>query len=211
LPSVLVFDFDGTIVDSKRDITFALNKTLADHSLPPITEDEVSGLISVGVKPIIHKFASYPGIDQDAFWHEFLKIYQKHCLDHSCLYPQMLEVFKYYAKKTKVILSNKPQKHLDHMCKGLILVPKFSGIFGREAFAEAKPSPLPILEIAKAYSVIPDEIVMIGDTAVDIKAAKSAGAVSCGVLYGYGTTEELTASQPDFLVHSVQELIGLFD
>src|SRR4051794_16681725 len=117
---ILIFDFDGTLVDSKRDIAFSMNKTLSEYSLPPTDEKEVAKYISVGVKPLIHKFASYPGIDLNEFWLEFLKIYSKHCLDHTAFYPLILEVFKYYVHHTKLILSNKPQLLLDKICQGLV-------------------------------------------------------------------------------------------
>lgn len=115
----------------------------------------------------------------------FKEIYQSHLLDHTQIYPGVIQTLVHYSFIPKVIVTNKNQIFADRIVDMLRLREYFKSVFGSEAFPTQKPDPGPILEVCKRWNISPSESIVIGDSQFVIRAGKSAGARTVGVLYGF--------------------------
>lgn len=201
--NLLIIDLDGTLVDSRLDITNALNDTLRKFDLPLVEEDHVAKHVGVGIRPIISEVV--PATMVHSFFIEFENIYLENISIHTKLYEGWEHILS-LPNIHKVILTNKLQKFSDKLVSNLQLKKYFDKVYGREAFQECKPSPQPILEIQKIYNVSATSTMIIGDTENDIIAGKRAGVITCGVSYGYSSKEQIKDLKPDLIIHSPSEL-----
>ena len=210
-PKLLIFDLDGTLIDSRPDISHALNSILAKRGLPQADDRRIAPYIGTGVRALLAEIAIANGqTDVDALFSEFDEIYAQVLLKDTKLYPGILDVLEGFDSTPKVVLSNKYQRFIEPILVGLGIAHFFVDSYGRDAFAKMKPDPLPVLLACKRCGVEPKDTLVIGDTATDIRAAKAAQARSCAVLYGYGDINELRALKPEFLIDHAQQLFTLF-
>jgi phosphoglycolate phosphatase len=205
----IIFDFDGVLVDTAEDIAVSANIVLRRYGLRAVSIDRVRGCIGGGAEALMRELLS--DIDGDAtaeaaasFKTEYARRYDV----HTRLYPgvqQMLEQFL-AAGLRMAVATNK----IEPITRGLIarlgLEPYFLVVVGPESVTRRKPDPEVIDLILSRIAVAPAHALMIGDKAADILAGKAAGTFTCGVLYGYGTEDEIAAASPDFLVRSIAEL-----
>ena len=209
--SLLIYDLDGTLIDSKRDIANAVNWTLGQLGLPPVSNETVYGYVGNGVRPLIAKSV---GEESGARVKEALKIfkayYRKHLLDQTRLFEGVKGVLHHFRGKTQVVLTNKPGVFTLPILKGLKVDHYFSAIIGGEDGFPKKPDPAAIHHLLKTFNCPPAQAVMIGDSRVDIETGKNAGILTCGVTYGFRSENEVRASRPDFLVAEPHEIIPLF-
>ena len=208
---LLIWDLDGTLIDSRRDIAHCVNWTLQDMDLAPIPHEHIYRYVGHGVRALIQ------GAVEEAHGHDYnsaMKIfdshYRAHLLDHTRLYAGMSEVLDYYGDKKMAIITNKPQHYTDPIIEGLQIGSYFEAILGREACEQMKPHPQPLLKVMDMLSVREERTVMIGDTEIDIEAGKRAGVQTCGVLFGFGQQDTVRMAEPDYLVEQVTELKSVF-
>ncbi len=204
--TLLIIDLDGTLVDSQRDIVRTLNSTLTAMGLATIPEAEIISYVAHGITPLVN--AHYPDKANEILT-KFGALYAAESAVESTLFPGWSEALDLLKSVKKVILTNKPQRFTNPLVKELGIEHHFQGIYGREAFAECKPSPVPILEILSLFSVPAREAVMIGDTDTDMLTAQRAGVDTCAVMFGYGDNSELLALNPTFTIKSPLELMHL--
>ncbi len=208
--NLLIFDLDGTLIDSKRDIANAVHWTLRDLKLPQISDEEVYAYVGNGVRPLILKSV---GEHPEAYKKGlaiFKNYYQEHLLDHTVPFDGVEEVLKYFAAKKKAVFTNKPQYFTDPIIKGLKLDPYFDAVIGSDAGFPKKPDPAAIHHLLKKFDCPPDKAVLVGDSKVDIETGQNAGILTCGVTYGFRPAEEVREAKPDFVVGNLPELVGLF-
>jgi phosphoglycolate phosphatase len=207
---LVIFDLDGTLVDSLEDIGDAVSVTLERFGLPPLTPGTLRRNIGSGVGLLLRTIfeAANDGRIASALA-AFNEVYASRSTAKTRLYPGIHDVLDDLGDVTKVILTNKGSQFLDAILTGLDLTRYFSAAFGREAFAETKPSPLPVDAILERFGGSRDRSIIIGDTAIDILAGKTAGVATCGVLYGYGTPDELRLATPDALVSLPGDLLRI--
>jgi phosphoglycolate phosphatase len=211
IPKLLIFDLDGTLIDSRLDVTAAFNRVLASRGIPPADEQRVASYIGTGVRPLLTELATaYGHIDMTSIFAEFDEIYANCLLDNTRLYPGIENVLNAYNAVPKIVLTNKFQRFVEPILAGLGIAHYFEYAFGREAFPAMKPDPLAVVLACKAGLIDPIDAIVIGDTATDIRAAKSAGARSCAVFYGYGTADELRSLDPEFQVDSAIQMLNIF-
>lgn len=211
IPKLLIFDLDGTLIDSGADVTLALNRVLKQLNIPAVDEACVDPYIATGVRPLLRELASRHGLTNiDAVFAAFDDVYGKCLLENTKLFPGVLDVLEGFNSTAKVVLTNKLQKFIAPILNGLGVAHHFQYVFGRDAFAKMKPDPLPVLMSCKSCSVDPNDALMIGDTSTDINAAKAAGVRSCAVLYGYGNPTELSKLSPDFTVDHAVQILDIF-
>jgi phosphoglycolate phosphatase len=209
--SLLVFDLDGTLVDSKNDITNAVNWTLAAYGLPTLAPTLVSEFVGTGVRPLLERELVKGGVSQiSEAMEKFNGYYLAHLADETRLFVGMEEVLVHYHSVPKVILTNKSNRFVPSLLSRLQIEQYFTASYGRESFATHKPDPGPLLQIALQHQASLQEMVMIGDTDVDIRAGRAAGCLTCAVSFGFGSQSSLMQSQPHYMVAHPQELIGLF-
>ncbi|HIJ82246.1 MAG TPA: HAD-IA family hydrolase [Desulfuromonadales bacterium] len=205
----VLFDLDGTLVDSLDDLTAAVNHTRAAFGLPQLHSPTVCAMIGKGARHLIRQ--AVPDLDDaetDRALQLFLDFNQHHIADKSRLYPgigKTLDVLQGKGIRLAVV-SNKNQSLSGLILSALGVRDYFELIAGGDTFAESKPSPLPLLRVADQLGVLPTECVMVGDSINDIEAGNRAGIVTIGCNWGYGNREEL--SQSTFQVDSCDELIS---
>ncbi len=208
---MIVFDLDGTLIDSKADITLAVNLTLQKLNQPPLPEHLVEQCVAVGIQPLMAElFANHGSSQVEYAIEEFKKFYTANLITHTRLYPKIQEVLDFYSSTPKVILTNKSNAFIDPIVQGLDIKKYFLGCYGRTSFPTQKPDAGPLLAIAKQHSVALDKMLMVGDTEIDMMAGKNAGTKTCAVLYGYGQKETLHSHEPDFIAARPEDLLDLF-
>ncbi|MBI4373263.1 MAG: HAD-IA family hydrolase [Deltaproteobacteria bacterium] len=209
--NLLIFDLDGTLIDSKRDIANGVHHTLKDLGLPQVSDQVIYGYVGNGVRPLIQKSV---GEEKDPRFEKALKIfksyYLSHFLDNTSPFPGVVDLLKHFQSKKKTVFTNKPQYFTDPILKGLGLTPYFDAVIGSESGFPKKPDPAVINHLLKQFSVPPQEAVFIGDSRVDIETGKNAGILTCGVTYGYRSAEEIYGAKPDFVISELNELEKMF-
>lgn len=205
----VLFDLDGTLIDSKRDIAASANATRQHYGFQPLPEDVIGTFVGYGIMALLSKAVETedPARLKDA--HEIFKAhYREHCVDYTTAYPGAFELLEVLKKKNVQmgIVSNKPQEFTDLILEKLKLAPYFGVAFGPEATMNKKPHPEPLLVALERLRACPSEGVMIGDSPVDIEAARAAKMLVGVITHGYVSKEVLNASDPDWIVDSLDEL-----
>jgi phosphoglycolate phosphatase len=204
---LIIFDLDGTLVDSRADIATALNRTLIQYGLPIYDEVTIGKYVATGVRPLLMEAASKSGLsDLSGVISSFEDAYAACLTEASNLYEGMRDLLDSISSVRLAVITNKQQKFVAPILRALKADHFFTHAFGREAFEKMKPDPMPIVNTCAMTQVKPDRCIMVGDTAVDIRAACAAGALSCGVLYGYGAASEFATFKPTFIAANVTEL-----
>jgi phosphoglycolate phosphatase len=204
---LVIFDLDGTLIDSQLDVGHALNRVLADYDVPPIAAEVIRTHVGYGIQPlIVEKLRERDILDVAPAFQSFTRYYFERCAEQTTLYPGVADGLDRLSAHRKVILTNKSTRFIDPILKGLKIDHHFLGQYGRESFAKTKPDPLPIQSILREYGVAPARAVMIGDTETDINAGINAGVPTCLVTYGYGKPEVLKTLRPNFTVERFADL-----
>lgn len=204
---LIIFDLDGTLIDSRQDVVTAVKLTLHDLHLPTVPEKLIYQNVGPGVKPLVQAILGPK--HQDIFDRAsdlILHHYQAHMLEHTRLYDGIHDVLRSVSKRKLAVVTNKPQAHADMILEGLGVRHFFGAVLGPEACARQKPDPDPIFKAMELLPALAAKTIMVGDTDIDITAGKRAGIKTCGVLYGFGTAESVKAAKPDYLVNLPQEL-----
>jgi phosphoglycolate phosphatase len=211
---IMLFDLDGTLVDSRNDIVTAVNLALDSCGEPTYSFEQVSLCIGRGIRNLFRSLLAKNHPDEnkiDALVNAFRSFYSAHMEDSTTVFPGIFKVLEYYSKVPKAVITNKSQASADEVVDLMRLRPYFEGVFGADAFPTQKPDPGPILAICERWRRVREKTVIIGDTAVDMKAGKSAGVITVAALYGYGDKKEIAEMAPDFQIESPGELLGLFE
>jgi len=203
----LIFDLDGTLVDSKKDLTTSVNHVRATFGLSTLSEQEISGFIGDGAQMLIQRALGpdAAGSDVQAGLQLFLSYYREHMLDKSVLYPGVSATLRRLSDCRLAVLTNKPIRFSRIMLEGLGILRYFAAVYGGNSFERKKPDPIGVFQILTDTNGNIDETWMIGDSAVDVMTGRSAGVKTCGVSWGYAT-ETFKQTPPDFLIHRFDEL-----
>ena len=208
---LLIFDLDGTLIDSKRDIAKSVNLTFRDLGLPEKPNETIYGYVGNGVrKLILDAVESTDAHLIDRALEIFRGHYLEHLIDETRLYPGISEVLEHYRRKKMALVTNKPQVYAEKIMAGLGADKPFDLIIGSEPGTNLKPHPEMILKVLASLDTPPSDAVMIGDSLNDIHAARSAGVRSCSVAYGFGDADDLRSARPDFFAETGEALMTLF-
>lgn len=204
---VLIFDLDGTLVDSKKDLTSSVNHVRSTFHLPELSEHEISTFIGDGAQMLIQRAlgADAAPADVHSGLQLFLSYYREHMLDQSRLYPGVEETLGRLGEFQLAVLTNKPIRFSRTMLEGLGILHRFAAVYGGNSFERKKPDPVGIIQILSDTKGQPEQTWMIGDSAVDVLTGRNAGVKTCGVSWGYAT-DSFKNTPPDFLVHRFEEL-----
>jgi 2-phosphoglycolate phosphatase len=208
----VLFDLDGTLIDSEKDIAEAANYTRVHYGLAPVSDSTIATFVGNGVLVLLSKALETKDEARIQEAHEVFKThYREHCADHTKVFPGIIELLEAFKKRgiKMGVVSNKPQEFTDAILEKLGLTGYFQVAFGPEATVNRKPHPEPLLTALTRMGVSPSEAVMIGDSVVDIEAARAAKVLVGVFTHGYGTRETLSASDPDWLVDSPQEFLEI--
>lgn len=207
---LVVFDFDGTLADTWRDIATALNETLVEVGLPEVHGPDVRQMIGDGARKLLLRAvppARRTPEEIDALYARFALRYEHCFLDTTELYPGMAAALDELADAELAIASNKPTRFLEPIVAGLGLKDRFRVALGGDALDVKKPDPRVVHSVVeRVYGsgtrTVGEEIEvwMIGDSAVDIATGRDAGAGTIGCAWGLRGRDELRAAEPDFLL-----------
>ena len=208
---LLIFDFDGTLIDSKVDIATSVNLTLAELGLPCRSPEEIFSFVGDGVKRLLRLSVGEKNLElYERALQVFRGNYLAHCLDTTKFYPGIETVMNYFSDHSKAIATNKSLDYTLRILDGLGSTDRFAAIESPQDSTELKPDPAMLLKILCTLHVQPEHAVLIGDSTNDVRAAQAAGLKSCAVGYGYGNREKVSALSPDFFCEQPEELITLF-
>jgi phosphoglycolate phosphatase len=185
----LIFDLDGTLIDSQRDLIRSVNAMLLEMGREQLHEDTISGYIGHGAPQLVARALGKgsPQEQRERALKFFLAHYEEHKLDSTCAYPGVPEALARLAAYPMAILTNKPVRVSARILEGLGLAKYFRAIYGGNSFETKKPDPLGALTILREFSAAPHEALLIGDSEVDVQTARNAGTLAAAVNYGFGT------------------------
>jgi phosphoglycolate phosphatase len=189
LLSVLVFDLDGTLVDSRRDIAESANELLASLDAPPLDPDEVVRMVGEGARVLVSRVLAAGGAreDLDAAFAQFSAIYDRRLADHTRPYPGVVAGLERLAGRfTLAVLTNKPQHHTDRLLEALDLRRYFVQALGGDTALGRKPDPAGLTSLVAAAGAVPAAALLLGDSWVDAETARRAGTRFCFADYGFG-------------------------
>ncbi|MCL2390361.1 MAG: HAD-IA family hydrolase [Endomicrobia bacterium] len=206
----LIFDLDGTVIDSQKDITSAINRVRKEFGFEPLTVEKVRSFLGSGVNALVDK--AVPEHDKEIH-KEALERFKFHygqtLTDTTVAYTGIKKTLETLKDKKKAILSNKTEFFSHEIVKRLDLLKYFIEVWGGDTAGVKKPDPKPVLDLMKRAGVVPSKTVLIGDSENDFKAAKAAGTASIAVLYGYSNIEQIKKFKPDYIVEKPEEIIKI--
>lgn len=207
--NLLIFDLDGTLIDSKLDLAHAVNAARAHMGLGDLPHPLVFSYVGNGAPTLIRRSLGPEAGEaqvQEAL-EFFLEYYRDHMLDYTTLYPGVADTLDVLLQSGKrmAVLTNKPVRISKAIIGGLGLERHFFQIYGGNSFEQKKPHPIGIETLLSEAGMGAGHALMIGDSAVDIQTARNAGIKSCGVTYGF-QPETLAAEPPDFLIDRFEDL-----
>ncbi|MGM0366297.1 MAG: HAD family hydrolase [Actinomycetota bacterium] len=209
---IIIFDMDGTLIDSRKVIVNAANYTLSRLGLEKKPDKDILKYVGSGIRDLIVDISD---LKQDSLIEkgvELFKYYWSTNLSReSELFPNVEKVLKHFSNKHKLILSNGNMAVIEKALKSFRINNYFENLISGDDEDCLKPSTCPI---GKAINIT-DKIkrkrtLMVGDMAVDIESGKSAGTKTCAVSYGMGTIEEIKEAKPDFIIDDISQLMDIF-
>ena len=185
----LIFDLDGTLVDSKQDLICSVNAMLVEMGREPLHEDTVSSYIGHGAPRLVARALGNGTTEGECerALKFFLAHYDQHKLDSTHAYPGVTEALEELREFPMAVLTNKPVRVSWKILEGLDLAKYFRAIYGGNSFETKKPDPLGAKKILEELSAAPSEAVIVGDSEVDVQTARNAGTLAAAVNYGFGT------------------------
>jgi phosphoglycolate phosphatase len=208
----VIFDLDGTLIDSKKDISAAANAARVHFGMPSLHLETVTGYIGWGIENLVRKALETEDPARLSEGLEILKAYYRdHCVDHTVVFPGVRELLGALSKRGLKLglVSNKPHEFTLLTLQKLGLNSYFSVALGADAVPNKKPHPEPLLTALERMGVPPSQAVMIGDSPVDVQAARAAGMLVGLVSQGFVAKEHLVSAGPDWMVDSLLEFIDI--
>lgn len=207
--SLIIFDLDGTLIDSKADIANSVNAALDQEGFPTLEPKTIQGFVGRGLSHLIKDTLGDPTAQEVqrvalAFWNH----YMEHLLDETVLYKGVEKFLNSTGHFHRAVVTNKPYAFSKKILEGLKIDRHFRWLIGGDSLPHQKPSPLVFDPIFEDLNETPHGII-IGDSQIDIDCGRAAGLLTCGVTYGYRDREEIIAAKPDYLIDRFEELIHL--
>src|SRR6202789_3884633 len=205
---LLIFDLDGTLIDSRLDLAHSVNATRAHMGMTPLELGPVYSYVGNGAPVLIRRALGEQATEAEVEegLEFFLEHYREHALDCTTLYPGIKESLERLeaAGKRMAVLTNKPVRMSNAIVEGLGVAGHFFQVYGGNSFDFKKPHPIGVETLMRQTGVDKERTVMVGDSAVDVNTAINAGVRSCGVTYGF-QPETLKAPKPDVLVDRMEQ------
>ncbi len=207
----ILFDLDGTLIDSKLDLANALNESFEHFGLKKLPNEKIYSFVGNGVRRLIEDSLGFLGkLDMFPYvFNHFLTHYHEHLLDNTKLYEGMDEVLEILKKRNRkmFVVSNKSEIFAKEILKGLGVDHYFEQIVGGDTFPYKKPHPQPVIEILRKYGAKRDLSLMVGDSENDIEAAKAVGLYVGWAAYGFRDETILKKYTVDFVIQRPLDLL----
>jgi len=217
---LVIFDLDGTLIDSRLDLIHSVNAMLRHFEHPQLPGDVVASYVGDGAPMLVRRALGDPE-DEEFFKRAleyFLAYYREHKLDHTVVYegiPEALKKIQWNGTESKTaarklaVLSNKPVNPSRAIVEALGLAGFFVQVYGGNSFETKKPDPLGVRALLKETRTLPEHAMIVGDSSIDVLTGRNAGIAACGVTYGFAP-HTLCELPPDVVVDSPLELADLF-
>jgi len=209
LPHVraLIFDLDGTLIDSKVDLIHSVNAMLRELRRPPLAAETISGYIGHGAPQLVARALGGTATEEELkhALQFFLGYYEEHKMDNTCAYPGVPETLARLNHMGMAVLTNKPERISVRILKELGLAHYFRVIYGGNTFESKKPDPFGAKKILEEFGVSGGEALIIGDSEVDVQTARNAGTLAAAVNYGFGVHDR-TAHPADIYLERFADL-----
>ncbi len=210
---LVMFDLDGTLIDSSVDIANAINYAIEPYGVKPVTIQETISLVGEGITRLMEKIVKSQesevrsNINKDILVERFLEHYSSHLIDNTTVYPMVRETLEKLDGYKKAVISNKREALSSRVLDDLGLLKYLNLVVGSDTTPERKPSPIPILHVLSKLNIKTEDAVIVGDSNFDIEAGKAAGIKTVAVTYGYRPLDLLKGA--DFIINRMDELIDI--
>lgn len=210
----MLFDLDGTLVDSRDDIAAALDDALVAHGRDAIGVDRAAAFVGDGARTLVERALLATGGPHDAaddVLATYLDAYRARHLERTTLYPGVAETLALLASRDVrcAVVTNKPHEFSVSLLDHLGVADRFVAVIGGDSTPERKPSPVPLAAAMRACGAEPGETAMVGDGDADMYAGTAAGTFTVGVTYGFRSAEELRGWGAKALAGSMAEVPAL--
>jgi phosphoglycolate phosphatase len=212
---LLIFDLDGTLIDSRLDLIASVNAMLRQFTRPELPGEVVASYVGDGAPMLVRRTLGDPQ-DEEFFQQAlgfFLAYYKEHKLDHTVVYPGIADALKHIGSnghpRQMAVLSNKPVNPSRAIVNELGLGGFFVRVYGGNSFETKKPDPLGVNTLLQETGTAAQNAVIIGDSSVDVLTGRNAGIATCGVTYGFAP-HTLGEVEPDVTIENPQDLAELF-
>jgi len=213
---LVVFDLDGTLIDSRIDLAESANALIAERGGAPLPVERITAMVGEGAKLLVQRALTAAGLEPDVETGlpRFLDLYDRRLLVHTFLYPGTREMLdEVHAHATLAILTNKPRHHTERILEGLSIAPLFDHVIGGDSPFGRKPDSGGLRHLMAATASAPADTILVGDSFVDLRTARAAGVRICLVRFGFGfpgastelTADDIVASTPA----DIPKLIGV--
>jgi phosphoglycolate phosphatase len=206
---LIIFDLDGTLIDSSRDLATALNAALRHFApaLQPVPLDVVRAFIGGGAGVLVERSVAHVGLDRqpEEVLPVFLAAYRRCLLETTRLYDGALEAPEALRGDALAVLTNKPGDMSRAILDGLGVVGRFLRVYGGGDLPTRKPDPDGVFRLLDESGVPPEQAAMVGDSAIDVRTGRAAGVRTVGVTYGFDRAS-FTAEPPDLLIDDLRSL-----
>jgi len=187
---LIVFDLDGTLVDSRRDLASSMNALLAEYGAPQLPEHAIGRMVGDGAPTLVSRAFAATAVPQpDDALERFLAIYNEHLLDHTRPYPGIPDVLRELGARAAIaVLTNKPLASTRRVLAGLDLARHFThdGVIGGDGPFARKPDPAGLQHLMEQAGAAPPATTLVGDSAIDWRTGRNASVGVCLVRYGFG-------------------------
>jgi len=203
----LIFDLDGTLIDSKRDLIHSVNAMLQEMGRPQLAAETISGYIGHGAPQLVARALGGTATEEELkhALQFFLGYYEEHKMDSTCAYPGVEETLAQLNHLPMAVLTNKPWRISVRILDALGLKRYFRAVYGGNSFETKKPDPFGANAILQEFGVAPGQAMIIGDSEVDVQTARNAGTLAAVVNYGFGVHDR-DAYPADIYVERFSEL-----
>lgn len=210
-PQVLLFDLDGTLIDSVPDLASAVDQTLKHANLPPVGESLVRGWVGNGARKLLERALNHAqsDADLDALLPVFFEAYENCCAEHTVAYPGVEAALEhwYQAGIRLACVTNKPERFAVKIIRHFGWDRVMPVVLGGDSLPQRKPSPEPLWAACERLGIDRANAIMVGDSVNDVQAARAAGMPVIAVPYGYNYGSDIREAKPDLVVNQLDELI----
>jgi len=209
---LVIFDLDGTLVDSQLDLALSVNAMRRELGLRPRPQDVIATYVGRGVNVLVRKALGDQATESDVEkgLAIFLEYYRRHMLDHTETYAGVREGLEQLRGRMLAVLTNKPVDFSREMLRRLEIAHSFSFIYGGNSFVRKKPDPVGVTKLMEDTGIVRRQTLIVGDSDTDVLTGRAAGIWTCGVTYGFGA-RTLENALPDLLISDLRDLPLLLD
>ena len=208
---LLIFDLDGTLAATGKDLAVSVNYTLKAMGLQIFAEERIISFVGDGIRELLIR--SLGPAHQDRI-EEAMAVFQAHhhdhILDHTVLYPGVIDILQHFHDKIKIVMSNKRQEFVEIIIRALGVDRFFDRVIGGDAYPYMKPDARLVNDLLHAFGIPPERTVIIGDGRNDILLAKNSRIISCAYLNGLTGRDILLPLNPDYIIEDMKELQSIF-